>query len=73
MIIVNCHPEQGEGSVVILTVFALLIIPASISTLATDNWGRKLWIGWFVSILVAVLRLMKSWKMDVPAAPVIVF
>ncbi len=56
----------------ILTVFALLIIPASLSTLATDKWSRKLWIGWSFSILVAVLGLMTSWKMDVPVAPVII-
>jgi zinc/manganese transport system permease protein len=56
----------------ILTVFALLIIPSSISTLATNNWRNKLWIGWSASIVSAILGLYISWKIDIPASPVII-
>jgi zinc/manganese transport system permease protein len=56
----------------ILTVFALLIIPASISTLFSKGWWPRLWIGWLAGFAVIVTGLILSVEMDVPFSPVMI-
>ncbi len=56
----------------ILTVFAFLIIPASISTLFAEGWWKKILIGWLVCVCVSLAGLYVSWKMDMPCSPVII-
>ncbi|MFC2137647.1 metal ABC transporter permease [Bacteroidota bacterium] len=56
----------------ILTVFAFLIIPASLSSIFVKNWWTKIWFGWTLSIIISIIGLYASWKMDVPCSPVII-
>ncbi len=56
----------------ILTVFAFLIIPASISALFSKNWLPRILIGWGLGTLVTVFGLFLSWKMDVPSSPTVI-
>ena len=56
----------------ILTVFAFLIIPASISSLFASRWYSRILIGLGVGAFVTFLGLYFSWELDVPASPVII-
>lgn len=56
----------------ILTVFAFLIIPASISALFATLWYSRILIGLGIGALVTFLGLYFSWEMDVPCSPVII-
>ncbi|MFC1477128.1 metal ABC transporter permease [candidate division KSB1 bacterium] len=56
----------------ILTIFAFLIIPASISALFTDNWLRRILIGWGIGTAVTVCGLYLSWNMDIPSSPTVI-
>ncbi len=56
----------------ILTVFAFLIIPASISVLMSSQWKSRLLTGWGISLLAVISGLYVSLKMDVPCSPVII-
>ena len=56
----------------ILTVFAFLILPASLSVLLTGNWITKLIVGWVAGITASFTGLLFSLKLDVPSAPVII-
>jgi len=56
----------------ILTVFAFLIIPASISALFTDSWFFRICIGWGLGTIVTVCGLYLSWILDVPSAPTVI-
>ncbi|HDZ41326.1 MAG TPA: metal ABC transporter permease [Bacteroidetes bacterium] len=56
----------------ILTVFAFLILPASLSVLLTGNWTGKLIVGWLAGIAASFAGLLFSLKLDVPSAPVII-
>ena len=56
----------------ILTVFAFLIIPASISVLFTQNWTSRIMIGWAIGTAVSVCGLYLSWRMDIPSAPTVI-
>ncbi len=56
----------------ILTVFAFLIIPASISALFSENWLNRILIGWGLGTLVTVCGLYLSWTMDVPSSPTVI-
>ncbi len=56
----------------ILTVFAFLIIPASISSLFASRWYSRILIGLGVGGFVTSLGLYFSWELDVPASPVII-
>ena len=67
--IVVVHSVQIGG---ILTVFAFLIIPASISALFTDNWLSRILIGWILGTIVTICGLYLSWVMDVPSAPTVI-
>ncbi len=56
----------------ILTVFAFLIIPASISALYATQWHYRIFIGLGIGALVTFLGLYFSWQLDVPCSPVII-
>ncbi len=56
----------------ILTVFAFLIIPASISALFSQKWLPRILIGWGLGTVVSVLGLYLSWVLDVPSSPTVI-
>ena len=56
----------------ILTVFAFLIIPASLSVLLSKQWKIRLLTGWGISLLAVVIGLYLSVKIDVPCSPLII-
>ena len=56
----------------ILTVFAFLIIPASISALFSQKWLPRIFIGWGLGTIVSVLGLYLSWVLDVPSSPTVI-
>jgi len=56
----------------IITVFAFLIIPASISAFFADSWFSRILIGLCVGSLVTILGLYLSWVMDIPCSPTII-
>ncbi len=56
----------------ILTVFAFLILPASLSVILKGNWTSKLIVGWVAGVTASFAGLLFSLKLDVPSAPVII-
>jgi len=56
----------------ILTVFAFLIIPASLTVFISKSWIMKLIAGWTMGIIAAVAGVLLSVKLDVPSPPVII-
>lgn len=56
----------------ILTIFAFLIIPASISALFSNNWTSRILIGWGLGTIVTVCGLYLSWMLDVPSGPTVI-
>ena len=56
----------------ILTIFAFLIIPSSISALFATRWTSRILVGLLVGGLSAILGLYLSWVMDVPCSPTII-
>ncbi|MBT3242060.1 MAG: metal ABC transporter permease [Bacteroidetes bacterium] len=57
----------------ILTVFALLIIPASTTLLFFSNWRARILAGLLLIVLLTIPALALSWTWDVPASPVLIF
>ena len=56
----------------ILQVFSFLVIPALIGRLYKRNPVQILLIGWGIGILVSVIGVSLSYKLDLPTAPLIV-
>ncbi|MFC1555971.1 metal ABC transporter permease [candidate division KSB1 bacterium] len=56
----------------ILTIFAFLIIPASISALFATRWVTRILIGWGLGTLVTICGLFLSWNIDVPSSPTVI-
>lgn len=56
----------------ILTVFAFLILPASLSVILGGNWTTKLVVGWLAGLAASFAGLLFSLRLDVPSAPVII-
>lgn len=56
----------------ILTVFAFLILPASLSAFVSGGWMPKLIAGWIAGIIASFMGLLLSLRLDVPSAPVII-
>ncbi len=56
----------------ILTIFAFLIIPASISALYATLWSSRILIGLLIGGIATILGLYFSWVMDVPCSPAII-
>jgi len=57
----------------ILTVFALLMIPASTILLFYSSWKARIMAGLLLSGLLTIPALWLSWTWDVPASPVLIF
>ena len=57
----------------ILTVFALLIIPAATTLLFFSSWKARIISGLLLSGLLTIPALWLSWTWDVPASPVLIF
>ncbi len=53
----------------VLLVFGFLVIPAVAGSLATDQPGRALAIGWVFAFVGSVVGLLLSVTLDLPAAP----
>lgn len=56
----------------ILTVFAFLIIPASIALLITDSWIGRIVAGLLFGITSIIPGLLIAWTHDLPASPLII-
>jgi zinc/manganese transport system permease protein len=56
----------------ILTIFAFLIIPSSISALFASRWSKRILVGLLIGGISALLGLYLSWVMDVPCSPTII-
>jgi zinc/manganese transport system permease protein len=56
----------------VLTVFAFLILPASISALFSDRWDRRIYIGLTSGIAATISGLSLSVALDVTASPLII-
>jgi len=56
----------------ILTVFAFLIIPSSISALFSTRWIVRILVGLLVGGIATILGLYLSWVIDVPCSPTII-
>jgi zinc/manganese transport system permease protein len=56
----------------ILTIFAFLIIPSSLSALFAKRWTTRILIGLMTGGIATLLGLFMSWKMDIPCSPAII-
>jgi ABC-type lipoprotein export system ATPase subunit/ABC-type Mn2+/Zn2+ transport system permease subunit len=56
----------------ILQVFSFLVVPALIGKLFFKKTLHVLLIGWLVGVVVSVMGIFLSFKLDIPTAPVIV-
>jgi len=56
----------------ILTVFAFLIIPTSISALFATRWTSRIILGLITGGIATILGLYLSWVMDIPCSPAII-
>ncbi|MEN8203693.1 MAG: metal ABC transporter permease [Bacteroidota bacterium] len=56
----------------VLTVFAFLILPASISALFANRWRNRILVGLFSGLIAAVLGLHFSLTLDLTASPLII-
>ena len=56
----------------VLTVFAFLILPASISALYSTRWGSRIWIGLGAGSLATLLGLHISVTRDLTVSPLII-
>ena len=56
----------------VLTVFAFLILPASISALFSTQWRQRIYIGLVSGLLATILGLHFSLTLDLTASPLII-
>ena len=56
----------------ILTIFAFLILPASISALFSKRWDHRIIYGLASGIIATFLGLYMSWNLDVTSSPLII-
>ncbi|OGF99341.1 MAG: hypothetical protein A2Z86_09455 [Candidatus Glassbacteria bacterium GWA2_58_10] len=56
----------------VLLVFAILVLPASISSLLAERLGMRILIGWSVGAASCALALFLSWKLDLPSGPAVI-
>ena len=56
----------------VLLVFAILVLPASISSLLAERLGVRIFIGWSVGAASCALALFLSWKLDLPSGPAVI-
>jgi len=56
----------------VLTVFAFLILPASISAIYFSQWRQRILLGLMAGLLAAILGLHFSLRLDLTASPLII-
>ena len=56
----------------ILTIFAFLILPASVSTLFSTRWDYRIMYGLISGIIATFAGLYLSWTLDVTSSPLII-
>ncbi|MBL7114050.1 MAG: metal ABC transporter permease [Bacteroidales bacterium] len=56
----------------ILTIFAFLILPASISALFSKRWDQRIFYGLMSGIIATFLGLYFSWTFDISCSPLII-
>jgi len=56
----------------ILTIFAFLILPASISALFARRWDQRIFFGLLSGIIATFLGLFLSWTYDITCSPLII-
>jgi zinc/manganese transport system permease protein len=56
----------------ILTIFAFLIIPSSISAIFSSRWTVRILVGLLVGGVATIFGLYFSWVMDFPCSPTII-
>ena len=53
----------------VLLVFSFLMIPAAISALISDNWGKRILVGWIAGAAACLLGLWYSFAQNAPSGP----
>ncbi|MDZ7261674.1 MAG: metal ABC transporter permease, partial [candidate division KSB1 bacterium] len=53
----------------VLLVFSFLMIPAAISALFSDNWNRRIIVGWLAGVMACLLGLWYSYSQNTPCGP----
>jgi zinc/manganese transport system permease protein len=56
----------------VLTVFAFLILPASISAYYSGRWGIRVIIGLGAGVVATIIGLLLSVSLDLTASPLII-
>jgi len=56
----------------VLVVFALLVIPATISAMYSTNWAKRLWIAYGISIVASILGFAFSYIFNFSTGPSVV-
>ncbi|EQC42934.1 ABC 3 transport family protein [Bacteriovorax sp. BSW11_IV] len=64
---------SSVGSAGLLLVFSLLIVPAQISSVLFKAIKNRLFFGWGLGLLISVIGLFTSLKVDLPTGAVTVF
>lgn len=56
----------------VLVIFSFLIIPATVSAMYAESWGKRLVIAWSVGIIALVFGLVLSYFMDFSCGPSVI-
>ncbi len=64
---------SSVGSAGLLLVFSLLIVPAQISSVIFKTVKARLFFGWGIGLLICLIGLFASLKLDLPTGAVTVF
>lgn len=63
---------SSVGVAGILLVFSFLVVPALISMQITNSIGKQMLVGWVIGIILCVVGMFLSYKLDLPAGAVLV-
>ncbi|MFO7767794.1 MAG: metal ABC transporter permease [bacterium] len=56
----------------ILLVFSFLVVPSSVSLLFSGGWRGRMYVGWTVATVAALLGMFASYGLNMPCGPAIV-
>jgi zinc/manganese transport system permease protein len=56
----------------VLVIFSFLVIPATVSAMFSESWGKRLIISWSVGTAAVVLGLMVSYFLDFSCGPSVI-
>jgi len=56
----------------VLLVFSFLVVPSSVSLLFRGDWRGRMYVGWSVAALAALLGMFASYGLNMPCGPAIV-